>query len=139
MSAPVHLFAAFGNIYNSRTMSTTIYIGGYGIPGSSTTWYYCALKNLSKKTITIKEGDTCQFIQLNPETREIKELGTGTLTEGAEIKTGKDAQFTVKAKRQTVESGTVLVIQIPFKAGSQKFTLNIARKPENTWISAVKK
>ena len=139
MSACVHLFATNGNIYNSRSMTTSISLGGFFIrTGGGVTYYYAATKNLTKKAMVFKEGDTCQFIQLNPETREIKNLGTGTLSsDTVTIEPGKDASFTVKASKQTVESGTVLVIQVPFTAGGQTFTLNIARDPANTWVSAL--
>lgn len=140
MSACVHLFAASGNIYNSMTMSTSISLGGFMTrSGGGVRYYYAAVKNLTKKAMTIKEGDSCNFIQLDPKTGETKQLGTGELTEGAVIQSSKDAAFTVKATPQYVDTDTVLVIQVPFTAGGKMYTLNIARDPVNTWISALKK
>ena len=141
MSDPVHLFPAFGNIYISRGVSTTIFIGGFALPsGGGLTRYYSAVKNNSKKAMEFKKDASCQFIQYDPETGEIKKLGTGTLEDGATITPGQEDKITVKvSKKQYVDSGTVLVIQIPFKAGGLNWTLNIGRDPKNTWISALKK
>ena len=52
---------------------------------------------------------------------------------------GKDASFSVRAGAPTVQSGTVLVIKVPFQAGGQQYDLFIGREPVNTWVPAIAK
>ena len=125
-SAALHPFAGHGNIYQSLRTNVSFFY--------SRTIYYAAFKNETKKTMTIKENATCTFYQLNPSTGKMKKLQTGTVVSGATIKAGKDASVSVRADAPTVESGTVLVIKIPFKSGGKYHNLYIARDPSNTWV-----
>ena len=138
-SKPVHMFSASGNIYNSQRLGTTIYIGGYAYRGSTTSYYYCLLQNYTKNTLTLTEGSTVNFYQFNPANRETKYLEAGSLETSTTIAGGKTGTFTLKAGYPTVETDTVLVAQVPFKAGGKTFNLYIARDAVNTWVAASEK
>ena len=69
--------------------------------------------------MTITEDATCTFYQYDPATGNMVELQNGQVVMGATIEPGKDASFSVRAGAPTVQSGTVLVIKVPFQAGGQ--------------------
>lgn len=130
-SAPVHIFAGYGNIYQSFRTS----VGGFYYR----TIYYAAFMNETKKTMTIAEGATCTFYQYDPKTGKMTELTTGEVVMGATMAAKKDASFSVRTGSPTVDTGTVLVIKVPFKAGGQNYYLFIGREPVNTWVQAINK
>lgn len=130
-SAAVHVFSGFGNIYQSFRTN----VGGFYYR----TIYYAAFKNETKKAMTITEGASCTFYQYDPATGNLLELQTGEVVMGATMEPGKDASFSVRAGAPTVQSGTVLVIKVPFQAGGQQYDLFIGREPVNTWVPAITK
>lgn len=138
-SKPVHIFSASGNIYNSRRLGLTIYIGGMPYRGSTTSYYYCALQNTTKNAMKFTEGSKVGFYQFNPTDRQLKFIENGSLETTISIDGGKTDSFTLKAGYPTVEDGTVLVASVPFTAGGKTFNLYIAREAVNTWIAASEK
>ena len=143
-SAAVHLFALSGNIYNSRRFGLTMYIGGFPIRGNTTSYYYCSVRNDSKRAIRLNKDDVCKFVQYDPATKKITDLNeTGTISDDKNviIGPGKVGMFTVKAGYPTVETDTYLIIQVPFVSGKKTFTMNIARDyaPVKLWTLAITK
>ncbi len=136
MSAPVHLFSATGNIYHAMSLRTS-YFGG----GSIVRYYYCALKNNTKKTMTFTKDGACSIMQMDLSTRETKEVNTGIIFENATIKAGKDGTFTVRTGAVYLDSDTILIVKVPFKAGGQTWYafLGDVNHPAETWIGALGK
>lgn len=134
-SAPVHLFPGIGNIYNSMRMTTN-----FGFYSRTTSFFYLAFRNNSKRKLTIAKDAECYFYQYDPVTGKLVDLNeTGTVSEAVTIAKGKTEALTVVAGLPLVDQGTVLVVKVPFQAGGKKFYFYMGREAINMWIPAITK
>ena len=136
LSKPIHLFAASGNIYYKP--SFTLYIGGWY--GYTRTTAYSAIKNDSKKTMTIPKNATYKVRQIDRKTKkDLIDPRTGTFSEKTVIKPGKTESIATSVGGRISDDCDEFYyqIEVPFKAGGKKFKLKI--KTDCTTIPGIKK